>query len=259
LGTIAFTGSAGGMGIATRALLESQGHRVIGVDLHDAEVIADVSTPDGRMEMVSGVIKECGGVLDGLVAAAGIASNGSNEELVISTNYFGAVAALTGLRGCLAKGSNPSAIAISSNSTTSQTDIPLAAVEACLADDEPAAREAARPAAMCGYPASKLALAHWVRQQSITEHWVGSGIRLNAIAPGVIETPLVGGVGGVEFILSLGDTYPVPIRRAGTADEIAALLSYLLSPAAGFFVGSVLFMDGGTDAKLRTREWPAAR
>jgi len=60
VGTIAFTGSAGGMGVATRALLESQGHRVIGVDLHDAEVIADVSTPDGRMEMVSGVIKECG-------------------------------------------------------------------------------------------------------------------------------------------------------------------------------------------------------
>ena len=259
MGTIAFTGSAGGMGVATRALLESQGHRVIGVDLHDAEVIADVSTPDGRMEMVSGVIKECGGVLDGLVAAAGIASDGSNEELVISTNFFGAVAALTGLRGCLAQGTNPSAIAISSNSTTSQTGIPLAAVEACLADDEPAARTAAQPAAMCGYPASKLALAHWVRRQSVTENWVGSGIRLNAIAPGVIETPLVGGVGGVEFILSLGDMYPVPIRRAGTADEIAGLLSYLLSPAAGFFVGSVLFMDGGTDAKLRTREWPAAR
>lgn len=259
MGTIAFTGSAGGMGVATRALLESQGHRVIGVDLHDAEVIADVSNPDGRLKMVSGVIKACGGVLDGLVAAAGISSDGSNEEHVISTNYFGAIAALTGLRGCLAKGTNPSAIAISSNSTTSQIGIPLAAVEACLADDEPAARAAAKPAAMCGYPASKLALAHWVREQSITENWVGSGIRLNAIAPGVIETPLVGGVGGVEFILSLGDVYPVPIRRAGTADEIAGLLSYLLSPAAGFFVGSVLFMDGGTDAKLRTREWPAAR
>jgi NAD(P)-dependent dehydrogenase (short-subunit alcohol dehydrogenase family) len=259
MGTIAFTGSAGGMGVATRALLESQGHRVIGVDVRDAEVIADLSTPAGRMDMVSGVIKACNGVLDGLVAAAGISSNGTNEEDVISINYFGAVAALTGLRGCLAKGTNPSAIAISSNSTTSQTDIPLDAVEACLADDEAAARAAAKPAAMCGYPASKLALAHWVRAQSTTSDWIGSGIRLNAIAPGVIETPMVGGVGGVDFILSLGDTYPVPIKRAGTADEIAGLLSYLLSPAAGFFVGSVVFMDGGTDAVLRTREWPAAR
>jgi len=247
------------MGLATRALLESQGHRVIGVDVRDAEVIADLATPDGRAAMVEGVTKACDGVLDGLVAAAGISSNGSNEELVMSINFFGAVATLTGLRECLAKGTNPSAIAISSNSTTSQTDIPLAAVEACLVGDEATARAAAKPAAMCGYPASKLALAHWVRANAVTPDWVGSGIRLNAIAPGVIETPMVGGVGGVDFILSLGDTYPVPIKRAGTADEIAGLLSYLLSPAAGFFVGSVVFMDGGTDAVLRTRDWPSAR
>jgi NAD(P)-dependent dehydrogenase (short-subunit alcohol dehydrogenase family) len=258
MGTIAITGSAGGMGVATRALLESQGHRVIGVDVRDAEVIADVSTPEGRTAMVSGVVAACGGVLDGLVAAAGISSNGSNEELVISINFFGAVAALTGLRGCLAKGTNPSAIAISSNSTTTQTSIPMAAVEACLADDESAARAAAKPAAMCGYPASKLALAHWVRAQAITADWIGSGIRLNAIAPGLIATPMTAG-GGVEFVLGLGDMYPVPIQRAGTADEIAGLLAYLLSPLAAFFVGSVVFMDGGTDAVLRTRDWPAAR
>ena len=258
MATIAITGSAGGMGVATRAVLESQGHRVIGVDVRDAEVVADLSNADGRMAMVAGVIKECGGVLDGLVAAAGISSNGTNEELVISINFFGAVAALTGLRGCLAKGTNPSAIAISSNSTTSQTGIPLAAVEACLADDEPAARAAAKPAAMCGYPASKLALAHWVRQQAPTENWIGSGIRLNAIAPGLIDTPMTGG-GMVEAVLGMGEMYPVPIKRAGTADEIAGLLAYLLSPAAGFFVGSVVFMDGGTDAVLRTRDWPSAR
>ena len=258
MGTIAITGSAGGMGVATRALLESQGHRVIGVDVRDAEIIADVSNPDGRMAMVAGVIKECDGVLDGLVAAAGISSNGTNEELVMSINFFGAVAALTGLRACLAKGTNPSAVAISSNSTTSQTGIPLAAVEACLADDEPAARAAAKPAAMCGYPASKLALAHWVRQQAPTDNWIGAGIRLNAIAPGLIATPMTGG-GMVEMVLGMGDMYPVPIKRAGTADEIAGLLAYLLSPAAGFFVGSVVFMDGGTDAVLRTRDWPAAR
>src|SRR3954470_16971466 len=104
------------MGVATRALLESQGHRVIGVDLHDAEVIADVSEPEGRAAMIAGVADQSGGVLDGLVAAAGIASNGTNEELVVSTNFFGAVAALAGLRECLARGTNPSAIAISSNS-----------------------------------------------------------------------------------------------------------------------------------------------
>jgi len=258
MGTICITGAAGGMGVATRALLEARGDRVIGVDVRDAEVIADLSTPAGRDAMIAGVTAASGGSLDGLVAAAGIASNGANEELVISINYFGAVAALAGLRPLLAKGTNPSAIAISSNSTTTQQGIPRAAVEACLAGDEDAARAAAKPAVMCGYPASKLALAHWVRRNAITADWIGSGIRLNAIAPGLIATPMTGG-GGVEFVLALGDTYPVPIGRAGTADEIAGLLGYLLSPAAAFFVGSFITMDGGTDAVLRTNDWPVAR
>ena len=258
MGTIAITGAAGGMGVATRALLESQGHRVIGVDVRDAEVIADVSTVDGREAMIAGVTQASGGVLDGLVAAAGISSNGGNEEQVISINYFGAVAALHGLRPLLARGTNPSAIAVSSNSTTTQAGIPMAAVDACLAGDEETARRAAAQAPMCGYPASKLALARWVRTQSVSADWIGSGIRLNAIAPGLIATPMTAG-GGVEFVLSLGDTYPVPIKRAGTPDEIAALLAYLLSPAAAFFVGSFIVMDGGTDATMRTNDWPAPR
>ena len=58
--------------------------------------------------------------------------------------------------------------------------------------------------------------------------------------------------------MGLGDIYPIPIGRAGQADEVAGLLAYLLSPAAGFFCGSVLTMDGGTDAALRADDWPAA-
>jgi NAD(P)-dependent dehydrogenase (short-subunit alcohol dehydrogenase family) len=258
MGTVVITGSAGGMGIATRALLESQGHRVIGVDVRDAEVIADLSTAEGRAGMVVAVTEASGGSIDGLVAGAGIASTGSNEELVVSINYFGAVATLAGLRPLLAQGTNPSAIAISSNSTTTQAGLPMAAVEACLADDEPGARAAAALAPMAGYPAAKMALAHWVRRQSTTAEWIGSGIRLNAIAPGLVDTPLIP-FGGVEFVLGLGETYPVPIQRAGTPDEIAGLLSYLLSPIAGFFVGSVIYMDGGTDAYVRPNDWPAPR
>ena len=131
MGTIAITGSAGGIGGATRALLEANGHRVIGIDVRDAEVIADLSTPEGRRVMIDEVTAASEGVLDGLVAAAGISSNGSNEELVVSINYFGAVATLHGLRPLLACGTNPSAVAISSNSTTAQKGIPLAAVDAC--------------------------------------------------------------------------------------------------------------------------------
>ncbi len=258
MGNIAITGSSGGMGVATRALLEAGGHRVIGVDVRDADVIADVATVAGRDAMIAGVTAASNGVLDGLVAAAGVASNGTNEEAVISINYFGAIAALNGLRPLLARGTDASAVAVSSNSTTTQQGIPLDAVDACLTGDEDAARAAAARAPMCGYPASKLALAHWVRRNAVSTDWIGASIRLNAIAPGLIATPMTGG-GGVEFVLSLGDLYPVPIGRAGSPPEIAALLGYLLSPIAGFFVGSVIVMDGGTDAALRTTDWPAAR
>ena len=53
------------------------------------------------------------------------------------------------------------------------------------------------------------------------------------------------------------DMFPLPIGRAGRADEIAALIEFLLGPDASFFCGSVVFADGGTDALLRAEDIPA--
>ncbi len=75
------------------------------------------------------------------------------------------------------------------------------------------------------------------------------------MAPGFIDTPMT--VDARDFILGLGDVYPIPIGRAGRPEEVAALVGYLLSADAGFFVGSVVTMDGGTDAALRADHWPA--
>ncbi|MGH9302387.1 MAG: SDR family oxidoreductase [Acidimicrobiales bacterium] len=255
MSTIAITGAAGGIGLATRARLESDGHTVIGVDQHDAEVVADLATPEGRLDMIEGVTKACSGVLDGLVAAAGIA--GGDEALVVSINYFGAVATLDGLRPLLSRGHLPSAVALSSNSTTTQPGVGPEVAAACLAGDESESRELARRFPGSNYPATKLALAHWVRAQAVTADWIGSGIRLNAIAPGLIATPMT--VKDMEFILGLGEIFPIPARRAGTAEEVAGLLAYLLSAEAGFFCGSVIFMDGGTDAAVRGEAWPTLR
>ena len=139
MGTIVITGSAGGIGAATRARLEKAGHKVIGVDVRDAEVIADLSTPAGRAAMVDGVAAASDGVVDGLVAGAGI--QGDDSPLVLSINYFGAVATLDGLRPLLAKGSGASAVAISSNSTTATVGgVVMDAVDACLDGDEDRAR-----------------------------------------------------------------------------------------------------------------------
>ena len=55
-GVYAVTGSASGMGSAVAALLRADGHTVIGVDLRDADVIADLSTPQGRADAAAGVL-----------------------------------------------------------------------------------------------------------------------------------------------------------------------------------------------------------
>ena len=140
MGTIAVTGSASGMGASTSARLAKEGHRVIGVDLKDAEVVADLSTADGRWAAIEGVNEACDGVLDGLVTFAGLAGKpGRPGGLLVAVNYFGTVELLEGLRPLLAAGTNAAAVAISSNSTTSQPGFPLSLVEACLAGDERAA------------------------------------------------------------------------------------------------------------------------
>ena len=239
------TGSASGIGAATRARLESDGHRVIGVDLRNADVIADVATTDGRAAMVERVAAACDGRLDGVVAGAGVL--GPDPELVVRVNYFGAVATAEGLRPLLAE-TGGSAVVISSNSSSTVAALPVGLVEACLAGDEEAAVAAVDPVAGLTYAASKLAVARWVRRTAPRDGWMGAGIRLNAVAPGVIDTPMM--AESLTTVLGLGATYPVPIGRAGRADEIAALLAYLLSDDASLFCGAVVFCDGGTDAAL---------
>jgi NAD(P)-dependent dehydrogenase (short-subunit alcohol dehydrogenase family) len=253
--TVCITGSAGGIGAATRAQLERNGDRVIGVDVRDAEVIADLSTATGRAAMVASVTDVSGGTLDGLVAGAGIMGT---EPLVVAINYFGAIATLAGLQPLLARGADASAVAISSNSTTTTPSLPPDLVATILAGDEKAALDATSAApGVFAYPASKLALARWVRHHAPQPAWIGAGIRLNAIAPGVIETPMT--KDDLEFIFSIPDVFPVPIGRPGRPEEIASLLTYLLSPDAGFFCGSVVFSDGGTDAAVRADDFPTPR
>jgi NAD(P)-dependent dehydrogenase (short-subunit alcohol dehydrogenase family) len=250
--TVVVTGSASGMGAATRARLEADGQRVIGVDLRDAEVVADLGTPEGRSAAIDAVEHEAGGTLDGLVTWAGLAGLTDRPgSLLASVNYFGTVALLDGLRPLLTKGDRPAAVAISSNSITSQPGVPMAVTEACLADDEPAARAAAdEVSSLAVYPATKLAIAWWVRRHAPTEQWAGAGITLNAVAPGAIETPLLQATLDDPTVGDLVRAFRIPVGRRGTADEVAAFVQFLLGPDARFFCGSVLFQDGGTDAQV---------
>ncbi len=256
--TVVVTGSASGMGAATTARLRADGQRVIGIDQRDADIVADLGTAAGRAEAIEAVTERVDGVLDGLVTWAGVAGlTHLPGHLVASVNYFGTVALHEGLRPLLARGERPAAVAISSNSTTVQPGIPMDVIERCLAGDEAGARDAADAAGSLGsYPATKTAIAWWARRLAPTDAWAGAGITLNVVAPGAVETPLLQASRDDPTIGQFIDTFPIPVGRKGTADELAAFVAFLLGPDARFFCGSVLFVDGGTDAQLRPDATP---
>jgi NAD(P)-dependent dehydrogenase (short-subunit alcohol dehydrogenase family) len=130
-------------------------------------------------------------------------------------------------------------------------------VQACLAGDETHARQIGEAiGSLSSYPATKTAIARWMRHRAVEQQWIGSGITLNAVAPGLIETPLtqesrVDPVKGPVF-----EKFPMPVGRLGRPDEVAALVSFLLGPDARFICGSLIFCDGGSDALLRPDDWP---
>lgn len=247
--TYVISGAASGIGAATAALLREQGDRVITVDLHGADVIADLSTGAGRASAVTGV-QQLTKVVHGVVPCAGIAgATGVDSALVVSVNFFGAVALVRGLQPQLAEAGSASVVLLASNSITGMPGWRASVAEHCLADDEPAARaDAAEAESVMVYPATKAALAWWARREGVTESWIGQGIRLNAVAPGMIDSPMTDQLLADPEIGPLVEAYPSPIGRAGRPDEIAALIAFMLSDASSLMVGSVVYADGGTDA-----------
>jgi NAD(P)-dependent dehydrogenase (short-subunit alcohol dehydrogenase family) len=263
LRTVAVTGAGSGIGAATAARLTADGYRVIGVDLVGAEIQADLGNAEGRAAAVEAVSAACDGTLDGLITCAGVAGfPGRPSSLLASVNYFGTVEVMAGLRPALAKGDRPSAVAISSNSTTTAPGYSIELVEALLAGDEAEARLVADEKAgesIIEYAATKLAVARWVRHQAVTPEWGGAGIRLNAIAPGMIDTPMIEEGNSSELLVGPLETFKQTIAygRAGRPEEMAALLAFLVGTESTFFCGSILFCDGGTDALFRADDFPA--
>ena len=251
MGITAITGSASGIGAAVRKRLEEDGDTVLGVDLKDAEIIANLSGPEGRRTAVSGVLEQCGGSLDRLVVCAGVGAHVRPPSLVASVNYFGAVDVLDGLFEALKKGTNPAAVVMCSNSAQMFPMDDLPYVEALLAHkEEEAGRivdEEDNPA--IAYLGSKNALGKVVRRRSAK--WARAGVRLNAVAPGPVMTPLLQGDMDDPLTGEAIRNLSIPAGRVGEPHEIAELVAFLLGPAASWIQGSIYYIDGGIDAEVR--------
>jgi NAD(P)-dependent dehydrogenase (short-subunit alcohol dehydrogenase family) len=260
MGTYAVTGSASGMGRAVVAKLGALGHTVITVDIKDADVVADLSTPAGRRAAADAVLARSAGSLDGAVLAAGLGPTPGAERLITEVNYFGVVDLLEAWRPVLAAADRAKVVVFSSNSTTTVPAVPSRAIDALLAGDADKACKAywffGRLAPPMAYAASKIAVSRWVRRHAVTPEWAGAGIRLNALAPGAIMTPMLERQLATPAEAKNVRRFPVPIGGFGDAGQLADWVVFMLSDSADFLCGSVVFVDGGSDAYFRADEWP---
>jgi len=264
--TYVVTGAASGIGAATARYLRERGGRVIACDLHDADVVADLTIPEGRSALVDGVTRLSGGSIDAIVANAG----GGPPETSLSLNFFGAVATLEGLRPLLERSAAPRAVAVSSIAALRPPYAPL--VEACLSANEPAAIAVARrmiaeggplrtgpnplpdkaPAPLDLYGNAKYALQRWCRKAAAKPQWAGAGISLNVIALGFFDTP------AAAYVLSdptsrtaMGRMAPLRGAYPGRPEEAAAMLAWCVSPENSQMTGQILFVDGGIECLAR--------
>ncbi len=251
--TYVITGEGSGIGRALGDLLRDQGHRVIGVDLSGSEVTADLATVDGLAAMVGAVTEVSEGRIDAVVANAGLALA---EPVTTAVNFFGAVGTVEGLRPLLAASETPRISVTGSMTALQPHDDDL--LEALLRGDRSAATARAEAmsedpsTAWLNYPTSKQALLRWVRRTAPTTEYAGSGIALNAVAPGVVLTPmtapLLATADGRKMVL---DAVPMPLNGPADPIVVARLHAFLTAPENTHLCGQCIYVDGGYDALVR--------
>ena len=228
---VVVTGAAGGVGAATARWLTERGARVFALDRRPADpalgvpVEVDVLSEASVDAAVDAVVRAAGRI-DGLVAAAGLSEEPTPAEemdLAVWSRTLGVN--LTGVfltcqrvgRVMLAQGSGR-VVTIASMSGAHVVNVPQQQV---------------------AYNASKAGLVAMTK--ALAYEWAARGVRVNALSPGYVDTPLLGSKADLHAQWK-GAT---PLRRFAEPAEVAAAVGWLLSDEAAFCCGTELLMDGG--------------
>src|SRR5688572_18850452 len=242
-GVILITGAASGIGAAVATRLAGSGARKLILADRDEDRLRDFafSLPCERQMMIGDVADPelwVSADLTGLTHAvvnAGIGAGGTIEDLgfdewrrVMAVNLDGAFLTLQAAMRAI-RSSGGGAIVLTAS---------VAGLKA-----EPR---------ISAYGASKAAVIHLARIAA--KEGAGGGIRVNAIAPGGVETPIWHGVPGFsEMAEAQGEAaafrqmaeMATPLARFAKPDEIAEQIAFLLSDEAAFVTGACLVSDGG--------------
>jgi NAD(P)-dependent dehydrogenase (short-subunit alcohol dehydrogenase family) len=239
---ILVTGAASGIGRGIAHALHAQGARVALLDrngdgLRDAARalssdvpyrIADVSRADDVSSAVAGLIDALGG-LDSLVNCAGVDllssfdTTGEHDwQRLIGVNLMGPVNVCHAAVPALRDGTQPAIVNVAS-----------------AAGLRPLQHRTA-------YCSSKAALVMF--SKALAMDLAADGIRVNAICPGIVDTPMLDAsvahaADRQQAMADIASRYL--IERAGTVEEIAATVAFLLDDGAGYITGSAIAVDGG--------------
>ena len=214
------TGAAAGIGRATADLLVHEGWHVVGIDRNGGSISGgDLLIGDaGDASVLRDAVDHCDGRVDALVCSAGIPPSGPwdsrehwDEVLAVDLS-----APYEALRTCW------QALVAAQGSVVLVGSI-VGAVEGSLRS----------PA----YAAAKAGLEGLSRSFAV----IGApdGVRVNVVAPGAIATDFD------ERLLPADHRTDVPLGRMGTPSEVAAVIGFLVGPAASYVTGAVWTVDGG--------------
>jgi NAD(P)-dependent dehydrogenase (short-subunit alcohol dehydrogenase family) len=230
------TGAASGIGKATVDLFQNEGAIVVGVDVSEgADVIADAGSEDEMRELIGNVASQHGG-LDIFFANAGISGgwatiseqSATDWAEILRVNLIGPFLAIKYAAPWMQQRGGGSIICTAS----------VAGL-----------RSGAGGAA---YSASKAGVINLV--QTAAQQLSGSGVRVNAICPGLIETGMTQPM--YDMARERGQAGRIgelnPLKRGGEAKEIAQAALFLASDESSYVNGSALVVDGGLSSSHPT-------